>query len=209
MQLAVLANDEMKEEFLAAGISEGCEIEWINSPAELAAANAGVVFDLLFEINAYDDSHLKNVSNKLVFVSSVCKTIDEIGISCIRINGWPGFLKRSITEISGADEIQKEKVKEIFSLLNRKVEFIPDVKGFVSARVISMIINEAYFALNENVSTKDEIDTAMKLGTNYPYGPFEWADKIGLKKIADLLLELSKQEKRYEPSKLLLKEAGK
>ncbi len=127
----------------------------------------------------------------------------------IRINGWPGFLQRNIAEISYADEIQKEKAIEVFSLLNRKVEFIPDVKGFVSARVISMIINEAYFALEENVSTKDEIDIAMKLGTNYPYGPFEWADRIGLQKIADLLLELSKREKRYEPSNLLLKEAEK
>ncbi len=209
MQLAVLANNELKEELLAVGIDEGCEIEWVNSPAELVAANADVVVDLLFEINAYDDSHLKDVSNKLIFVNSVCKTIDEIGMSFIRINGWPGFLKRDIAEICYADEIQKEKAIAVFSLLNRKVEFIPDVKGFVSARVISMIINEAYFALEENVSTKDEIDIAMKLGTNYPYGPFEWADRIGLKKIADLLLELSKREKRYEPSNLLLKEAGK
>ncbi len=209
MQLAVLANNDLKEELLAVGIDEGCEIEWVNSPAELVAANADVVVDLLFEINAYDDSHLKDVSNKLIFVNSVCKTIDEIGMPFIRINGWPGFLKRDIAEICYADEIQKEKAVAVFSLLNRKVEFIPDVKGFVSARVISMIINEAYFALEENVSTKDEIDIAMKLGTNYPYGPFEWADRIGLKKIADLLLELSKREKRYEPSNLLLKEAGK
>jgi 3-hydroxyacyl-CoA dehydrogenase len=45
-----------------------------------------------------------------------------------------------------------------------------------------MIINEAYFALEDNVSTKAETDIAMKLGTNYPYGPFEWGQLIGLKK---------------------------
>ncbi len=45
---------------------------------------------------------------------------------------------------------------------------------------MAMIINEAWHALAEEVSTKNEIDTAMKLGTNYPYGPFEWAEKIGL-----------------------------
>jgi 3-hydroxybutyryl-CoA dehydrogenase len=70
-----------------------------------------------------------------------------------------------------------------------------------------MIINEAYFALEENVSTKEEIDIAMKLGTNYPYGPFEWCKKIGLKNIAALLAELSQTEKRYQPARLLLKEA--
>ncbi|TMI92961.1 MAG: hypothetical protein E6H08_11285 [Bacteroidetes bacterium] len=85
---------------------------------------------------------------------------------------------------------------------------MPDVKGFISPRVVSMIINEAYFALEENVSKKEEIDIAMKLGTNYPYGPFEWSKKIGLKNIAALLTELSKTEKRYQPADLLLKEAN-
>ena len=70
-----------------------------------------------------------------------------------------------------------------------------------------MIINEAYFALEEGVSTKEEIDTAMKLGTNYPYGPFEWAKKIGLKNIFQLLDKLHKTNLRYEPAALLKKEA--
>ena len=48
----------------------------------------------------------------------------------------------------------------------------------------------------------------MRLGTNYPYGPFEWSKKIGLKNIATLLTELSLTEKRYHPADLLLKEAG-
>jgi 3-hydroxybutyryl-CoA dehydrogenase len=83
---------------------------------------------------------------------------------------------------------------------------VPDVKGFISARVVSMIINEAYFALEEKVSTKREIDTAMKLGTNYPYGPFEWGDLIGVKNIYELLNELSKTDSRYTPAALLKKE---
>jgi 3-hydroxybutyryl-CoA dehydrogenase len=70
-----------------------------------------------------------------------------------------------------------------------------------------MIVNEAFFALGESVSTMPQIDLAMKLGTNYPYGPFEWSNKIGLKNITGLLNELSKEEKRYQPAKLLLKEA--
>jgi 3-hydroxyacyl-CoA dehydrogenase len=60
-----------------------------------------------------------------------------------------------------------------------------------------MIINEAYFALGEDVSSKDEIDLAMKLGTNYPYGPFEWCKKIGLKKVYSLLEKLSDTDSRY------------
>jgi 3-hydroxybutyryl-CoA dehydrogenase len=67
----------------------------------------------------------------------------------------------------------------------------------VAAKIIAMIINEAYFALGENISTKNEIDVAMKLGTNYPYGPFEWSEKIGLKKIYALLKKLCEKDSRY------------
>jgi 3-hydroxybutyryl-CoA dehydrogenase len=78
----------------------------------------------------------------------------------------------------------------------------------VSGKIISMIVNEAYFALEDEVSTKEEIDIAMKSGTNYPYGPFEWSKKIGLNNIYTLLQKLSTTDKRYTPSSLLIKEAA-
>jgi 3-hydroxybutyryl-CoA dehydrogenase len=49
----------------------------------------------------------------------------------------------------------------------------------------------------------------MKLGTNYPFGPFEWSEKIGLKNICDLLQELSKTEGRYTICEALLKDSSK
>jgi 3-hydroxybutyryl-CoA dehydrogenase len=93
------------------------------------------------------------------------------------------------------------------NVLNRKIEWTPDIPGFISARVLSMIINEAYFSLREEISSKKDIDIAMKLGTNYPYGPFEWSKKIGLIHIYSLLAQLSKTSSRYEPAPLLIKEA--
>ncbi len=48
----------------------------------------------------------------------------------------------------------------------------------------------------------------MKLGTNYPYGPFEWAKLIGIKNIHSLLTALQKTDKRYIISKLLEAEAA-
>jgi len=209
MRLVVLTNDQLKEELLSGGVSDDCKIDWINSPKELLShTGADAVIDLLFEHNGYDISHLKNYLTKPVFVSSMNKTILEIGLPVTRINAWPGFLKRNIAEISSADEVSKDEAEKILSLLNRKPEWVPDVKGFISPRIVSMIINEAYFTLEENVSTKEAIDIAMKLGTNYPYGPFEWSKKIGLKNIADLLKELFITEERYKPASLLLKEAS-
>ena len=210
MRLVVLTNEQLKEELLSTGISDGCKVEWINSSKEFSSyADADAAIDLLFEQNDYDTSYLKDFVNRPVFVNSMNKTIAEIDLPVIRMNAWPGFLKRNVAEACCSDEVNKNKAEQVLNLLSRKAEWIPDIKGFISARVVSMIINEAYFALEENVSTKEEIDIAMKLGTNYPYGPFEWSKKIGLQNIASLLIELSKTEKRYEPASLLLKEAKK
>jgi 3-hydroxybutyryl-CoA dehydrogenase len=50
----------------------------------------------------------------------------------------------------------------------------------IAARVLAMIVNEAASAVEDGVATPDAIDTAMRLGTNYPSGPLEWGDRIGL-----------------------------
>jgi 3-hydroxybutyryl-CoA dehydrogenase len=71
---------------------------------------------------------------------------------------------------------------------------LPDVPGFISARVISKIINEAWISVDEGVSTPGEIDIAMRLGTNYPFGPLEWAEKIGVGKVRSLLERLEQDK---------------
>ncbi|MGZ3787711.1 MAG: 3-hydroxyacyl-CoA dehydrogenase family protein [Bacteriovorax sp.] len=69
-------------------------------------------------------------------------------------------------------------------------------------RTIAMIINEAYFALGEKLASAEAIDLAMKNGVNYPMGPIEWGEKIGLLNIAQLLEELSTitRDERYRLS---------
>jgi 3-hydroxybutyryl-CoA dehydrogenase len=63
-----------------------------------------------------------------------------------------------------------------------------------------MIVNEACFALNEKVSSPAEIDIALKLGTSYPLGPFEWSKQVGSDRIIQLLTSLSKDNERYMPA---------
>ena len=91
--------------------------------------------------------------------------------------------------------------------MNKKMSIVKDEPGLIAARITAMIINEAYFALGDNVSTKSDIDIAMKLGTNYPFGPFEWAAVIGLSNIITLLEQLATSDHRYLPATMLLKEA--
>lgn len=67
-----------------------------------------------------------------------------------------------------------------------------DFPGFIVNRILIPMLNEACQALQEGVATVEDIDTAMKLGTNQPMGPLQLADFIGLdtvKYIADVLHE--------------------
>lgn len=143
--------------------------------------------------------------NKPVLINAVTETLSELNFpsNVSRINGWPGFLEREAWEITSHDV---ERMENIFKNFSRRIFFVKDEPGFVAARVISMIINEAFFALGENVSSKEQIDLAMKLGTNYPNGPFEWAQKIGIEKIYSLLKKLSEKEERYLPAPALEKQ---
>jgi 3-hydroxybutyryl-CoA dehydrogenase len=141
-----------------------------------------------------------------VIVNSVTDTLRDIDAPFVRINGWPGFFKRSLVEASCNSSSLKEKTERIFNGLNKKTEWVPDEPGFITARVIAMIINEAWYALQEGISTKEEIDIAMRLGTNYPYGPFEWGNQIGLKNIYALLDRLGKFNNRYQPAELMTKQ---
>ena len=50
-----------------------------------------------------------------------------------------------------------------------------------------MIINEAYYTVQEGTATREDIDLGMKLGTAYPMGPFEWCEKVGVKNVYETL----------------------
>jgi 3-hydroxybutyryl-CoA dehydrogenase len=78
----------------------------------------------------------------------------------------------------------------------------------VTPRITAMIINEAWFTFGDGISSKEEIDIAMKLGTNYPFGPFEWGEKIGIKDVVHLLTELKRTGERYVIAPALLKETS-
>jgi len=208
MQLVVLADEVLKEELLNNGVTEEIDFVWIADEKGFNDHKSADGFiDLLFDGTKQRTELLKGLSAKPVIINSVITTLKELNAPFVRINAWPGFLNRSVVEASGADENRKHLVDKIFSSLNKKTEWVADKPGFITAKIVSMIINEAYFALEQKVSSKTEIDTAMKLGTNYPFGPFEWGKKIGLKNIHRLLGELSKTNFRYLPATELSKEA--
>ena len=204
MQIVVHGNTAQREELLQNGVQVGAELIWVFEKVELANyKTADAIIDLQFA-NTTENIALLQQAGGLKIINSVLDTLSETDRSFVRINGWPTFLKAHCIEASCLHDDLKKEAENVFSIFHKTVEWLPDEPGFVVPRVVSMIINEAHFALAEGVSTRDEIDTAMKLGTAYPFGPFEWSERIGLKNIAVLLTKLSRQQPRYIPAPLLI-----
>lgn len=207
MQIVVCCNKAQQEELSCNGLQQGADIIWAFEKVQLLNYKAAdAVVDLLFENKKTRVDLLKQM-NGIKIINSMTDTLTETDPSFVRINGWPTFLKPHILEGSCLHEDLKKLAETVFSFFAKTIEWLPDEPGFVVPRVVSMIINEAYFALAEGVSTRDEIDIAMKLGTAYPFGPFEWCEIIGIKKVMALLQSLSKQQLRYKPAPLLLQAA--
>lgn len=115
-------------------------------------------------------------------------------------NGLPTFINRNILECTLQDEIEKEKLNLICGKLETEYEIVEDRVGMVTPRIICMIINEAYYTVQEGTTEREDIDLGMKLGTNYPHGPFEWCAKIGIENVYELLEAVydDTKEERYK-----------
>lgn len=208
MIIAIRSTVSQQRELMQKGFGKNVTVQWIEADQKFAGINADVFFDLTF-----DDINISNnefINDKPVFIHAVNCVCEEINKpNYTRLNAWNGFLNRPVVEITCCNDESKKEAEDIFSKLEWRFAWVKDDYGFIAARIIAMVINEAYYALEENVSTKQQIDVAMKLGTNYPYGPFEWSEKVGLCNIFGLLQKLSTRNKRYTISSLLVHESQK
>lgn len=100
-----------------------------------------------------------------------------------------------------------EQVERLLQSLGKSTAVVEDEVGLVFPRVLSLIINEAVFTVMDGTATPEDIDIAMKKGTNYPYGPLEWADRIGLDEVYAVIRGLYRDlaEERYRVAPLLRK----
>jgi 3-hydroxybutyryl-CoA dehydrogenase len=90
-----------------------------------------------------------------------------------------------------------------------RVEVIADSPGFVLQRLLAMVANLACELAQIGISTPENIDLAMKLAQNYPRGPFEWAEWLGVGKVYEIMrqLQLATGSDRYRPSLWLRRRA--
>lgn len=97
-----------------------------------------------------------------------------------------------------------ELAQEFFEAIGRNVVLVENHAGLFLGRTIGSIINEAVYVVQEEIATPDDVDLAMRLGTNYPRGPIEWGQEIGGDRIARILQRLAAQDgAAFGPSRAL------
>ncbi|WP_432133582.1 MULTISPECIES: 3-hydroxyacyl-CoA dehydrogenase [unclassified Streptomyces] len=115
------------------------------------------------------------------------------------------YRKATRVALSACQDTSPQTLAEaigLFQALGKDVSVIGDVPGMIVARTVARIVDLAYDAVAKGVATEEDVDTAMRLGVNYPLGPFEWSRRLGRTWAHDLLEELNLREPsgRYAPS---------
>lgn len=109
-----------------------------------------------------------------------------------------------IRGIATSDETYKAIEEMTLNFKKYPVE-VRDVPGFVSNRVLQVMINEAIFSVYEGVASPQGIDEVMKRGMNHPMGPLALADFIGLDTVLSILeiMYAGYGDPKYRPCPLL------
>lgn len=206
---------ECREKFGSA--NSIASIERVQGATEQLFSSSDVVFD--FASPRYPEQ-LKNypsamngavfLDTSLVRLSSLLAQAPQLRHSAFGFCGLRTLVDRELLEVTVSAKTDRDRLDAVCQRLGTAYQVVSDQAGMVTPRVICMIVNEAYFTLEEGTASREDIDLAMKLGTNYPYGPFEWANRIGLSNVAKVLraAEQDSGDERYRVCPLLDREAG-
>lgn len=97
-----------------------------------------------------------------------------------------------------------EVIRNVAEQMGKETVVVNEFPGFVTSRISTLVGNEAFYMLQEGVGTPEEIDKAIKLGLNYPMGPFELGDMVGLDaRLNNLKYLHEKLGEKYRPAPLL------
>jgi 3-hydroxybutyryl-CoA dehydrogenase len=219
MKIAATGQPGQQLEIASKTLPRDTEWIWVDSvPALARQENVDLFIDLTFSMEKERILALRRLPGP-VLVNSVIHTLAEICAAdaplaapespfrFARMNGWPGFLAGTLWELAVADDATGACMQGSLAAFSQSCRVVPDIPGMIGPRILCSLINEAFYTLQDQVSSREEIDTAMKLGTNYPMGPFEWSSKIGIPVIYDLLRTLSRLNSRYTPSEALERES--
>ncbi|MBP2242334.1 3-hydroxybutyryl-CoA dehydrogenase [Cytobacillus eiseniae] len=101
-------------------------------------------------------------------------------------------------------EVTVISIRQAAEKMGKETVVINEFPGFVTSRISALVGNEAFYMLQEGVGTPEEIDKAIRLGLNYPMGPFELGDLVGLDtRLNNLKYLHEKLGEKFRPAPLL------
>lgn len=230
----IVGESPMVEEFaeLCAGHGYQVHLSWNEPPEDVPRFTSRSInrvrtipsgISLALELTTIDrDRKQRNLQNldkalpptSAIVSSSVTVTATEQSTwvhnrnRLVGVGGLPTLIDKPIVEIAPTVFSPKETIEVVqlfFRSIGKEMMLVQDRVGLVFPRILCHVINEASFALQEEVATPQDLDLAAKLGAGFPLGPIEWADRIGLKHVHAVLSALQDdlQEERYRISPLL------
>jgi 3-hydroxybutyryl-CoA dehydrogenase len=212
MKIAVLGTGKQAEAWKAKNLNAN-SYAWVQDTQ--SHADFDVFVDLDFDENPTNLLSYSTNTETVFLVSAVNISLEgafaEYKIKpalnkIIGINALPTMVERTMLEYTNPFDI--EIPSDLFETLGYTSSTKVDSRvGMVTPRIICMIINEAFYTVQEGTADAKDIDTAMKLGTNYPKGPFEFLELMGIKNVYNTLNAVyhDTHEERYKVCPLLKK----
>lgn len=200
-------NDALISE-LKTFLSSKCQFSASPTDAEIVIEVTNYDKELKFNNLKYLEDNISD--NTLIISSSLCipLTAQLRGVKNFnRLFGaglYPTFSQVKGIECTKTNLSSQDYINSINDLFENTF-WVEDRAGMINLRIVSLIINEAYLVLQEHTANENDIDTAMKLGTNYPFGPIEWSQRIGLDVVYNILQSMHNEygDDRYRITPLL------
>jgi 3-hydroxybutyryl-CoA dehydrogenase len=177
---------------------------------EAATENPELKFKIFKDMDANAREGMILASNtssiSITKIAAVTKRPDKV-IGMHFMNPVPLMKLVEVIRGLGTSDETTHTIVELCKVMGKEPVEANDSPGFISNRILCPMINEAIFALQENVGTPEAIDQVMKLGMNHPMGPLTLADLIGLDVVLFVMEVLQRDlgEDKYRPAYLLRK----
>ena len=178
---------------------KACDIVLESAPEDLELKRG--LFTKLDEILSEDAILASNTSSlSITKLASFTRRPGHV-VGMHFFNPVPAMKLVEIVAGLNTSDLTVSRARSLAEDLGKVAVDVKDAPGFVVNRVLFPMINEAAFALQEQVADAKGIDECMKLGCNHPMGPLALADLVGLDVVYAILDSLYREygEPRYRP----------